>query len=113
MRPVTWIQTMWCLVVFKYTHLLHVLLFLNDQELITEDQDDLSYMLRKLQEEYNKWGLTINMQKTKYMVVETDEAHDLDIGNALVKGCNTFKYLEVNLASNGKSNVDIENKIAK
>ena len=63
-----------------------------DQVLITGDQDDSSYMLRKLQEEYNKWGLTINMQKTEYMAVGTDEADDLDIGNASVKRCNTFKY---------------------
>ena len=84
-----------------------------DQVLITGDQDDSSYMLRKLQEGFNKWGLTTNMQKTEYMVVRTYEADDLDIGNASVKRCNTFKYLGVTLASNGKSNVDIANKIAQ
>ena len=81
---------------------IYTLLFADDQVLITGDQDDSSYMLRKLQEEYNKWGLTINMQKTEYMAVGTDEADDLDIGNASVKRCNTFKYLGVTIASNGK-----------
>jgi hypothetical protein len=27
----------------------------------------MEYMTRKLQEEYEKWGLTINLEKTKYV----------------------------------------------
>ena len=79
---------------------IYTLLFADDQVLITGDQDDSSYMLRKLQREYNKWELMINMQKTEYMTVGTDEADDLDILNASVKKSNTFKYLGVTLQSN-------------
>jgi len=27
----------------------------------------MEYMARKLKEEYKKWGLTINLEKTKYV----------------------------------------------
>ena len=32
-----------------------------------QDHDDMEYMPRKLKEEYEKWGLTINLEKTKYV----------------------------------------------
>ena len=35
---------------------LYTLLFADDQVLLATDRDDISYMLRKLKEEYNKWG---------------------------------------------------------
>ena len=31
------------------------------------DRDDMEYMVRKLEEEYKKWGLAINLEKTKYV----------------------------------------------
>jgi hypothetical protein len=30
----------------------------------------VEYMARKLKEEYEKWGLIINLEKTKYKVVQ-------------------------------------------
>ena len=32
-----------------------------------QDHDDLEFMARKLKEEYEKWGLTMNLENTKYM----------------------------------------------
>ena len=43
---------------------LYILLFADGQVLLAMDRDDLSYRLRKLKEEYNKWVLTINTPKT-------------------------------------------------
>ena len=40
-----------------------------DQVIIAEDEDDLCYMLRKLDEECQKWSLTINTNKTEYTVI--------------------------------------------
>jgi hypothetical protein len=40
--------------------------FADDQVLLAQDPNDLEYLARKLQEEYEKWGLTINLEKTKY-----------------------------------------------
>ena len=39
--------------------------FANDQVLLAQDHDDMAYMARKLNEEYEKWGLAINLEKTK------------------------------------------------
>ena len=55
---------------------LYTLLFADNQLLLATDRDDISYMLRKLKEEYNKWGLTINTLKTEYITAgyENDKA---------------------------------------
>ena len=37
--------------------------FAFDQVLLAQDLDDMQYMARKLKEEYEKWGLTINLEK--------------------------------------------------
>ena len=41
--------------------------FADDQVLLAQDHDDMEYMARKLKEEYEKWGHTINLEKTKYV----------------------------------------------
>lgn len=35
-----------------------------------DEEDDAEYRIRKLKEEYHKWGLEININKTKYLCVE-------------------------------------------
>lgn len=42
---------------------------LYNQILIAGDRGDFSYMFRKLEAEYERWGLRITHKKTKYMVV--------------------------------------------
>ena len=39
------------------------------QVLLAQDHDDMEYMPRKLQEEYEKWGLAINLEKKTIMYV--------------------------------------------
>lgn len=92
---------------------LHTLLFADDQVIIAGDEDDAAYMFRKLQEEYNKWGLTINIKKTEYMVAGEGHNNDLPTDTTVVKGCNSFKYLGVTLSSTGRSHADISNKIGQ
>ena len=41
--------------------------FADGQVLLAQDHDDMEYMARKLKEEYEKWGLAINLEKTKYV----------------------------------------------
>jgi hypothetical protein len=43
------------------------LLFADDQVIIEQDTE---YMLRKLVEEYKKWGLQINFGKTEYFTLD-------------------------------------------
>ena len=37
--------------------------FADDQVFFAQDHDDMEYMARKLKEEYEKWGLKINLEK--------------------------------------------------
>jgi len=39
------------------------MLFADDQLLIAQDYEDLSYMTRKLIDEYELWGLKLNVKK--------------------------------------------------
>ena len=48
---------------------LYSLNFADDQIIFAEDDNDINYMIRKLKEEYENWGLKINPSKTEYMVV--------------------------------------------
>ena len=43
--------------------------FADDQVLIAQDHDDMEFMARKLKEEYEKWGFTMNLEKTKYICI--------------------------------------------
>jgi hypothetical protein len=45
---------------------LYTLLFADDQVIVAADAEDVSYMTRKLKQKFTKWGLEINMSKTKY-----------------------------------------------
>lgn len=46
--------------------------------LIAEDEEDLNYMVRNLQEEYAA-PLTINMAQCRDLVMEKDETCDLNL----------------------------------
>jgi len=39
--------------------------FADDQVLIAQDHDDMKITARKLKEEYEKWGLTMNLDKNQ------------------------------------------------
>jgi len=41
----------------------YLLSFADDHVLLAQEHDDMEYMARKLKEEYEKWGLTINLEK--------------------------------------------------
>nr|CAH7740812.1 unnamed protein product [Callosobruchus chinensis] len=86
----------------------------NDQVVLSTDRDDLNYMLRKLKDEYEEWGLIINMQKTEYLIVgDENDRSDMQIGSEIIKLCSSFKYLGVTISSTGRSTEDIRNKIGQ
>jgi len=53
---------------------LHALQFADDQVVLAGDKEDLEYMTRKLKETYEKWGLDMNLNKTRYLC--TGETHN-------------------------------------
>jgi hypothetical protein len=48
---------------------LYTLQFSDDQVVLAGDKEDLEYMARKLKESYEKWGLIMNLNKTKYLCI--------------------------------------------
>jgi hypothetical protein len=45
----------------RNTQYVYSLNFADDQVLIAQDHDDMEFMAQKLKEEYEKWGLTMNL----------------------------------------------------
>jgi hypothetical protein len=67
--------------------MIHTLQFADDQVVMAQSKEDLEYMCQKVQDEYPKWGLTMNIAKTKYMSLVTDTNY-LDVDNSdIITGC--------------------------
>jgi hypothetical protein len=77
--------------------------------IVAADADDASYMTRKLEEEFTKWGLEINFDKTEYLVVGAD-GENLDINGKNVKTCKEFRYLESVFSKEPNCDRDINNR---
>lgn len=66
-------------------------LLANDQVIIASDAHDTDYIFRKLDEEYELWGLTINTSKTEYLKPEVTQK--LNIWEALLRQKEHRKYV--------------------
>ena len=75
---------------------LYTLHFADDQVILAEDTTDAHYMLRKLDEEYTRWGLTINPSKTEYLVVR-NVGESLELRDTEIKSTSSYKYLSVKI----------------
>lgn len=92
---------------------IYTLQFADDQVLIAQDKDDLQYMTRKIKEEYEKAGLSMNMEKTKYLCIggESDDL-ELERGEKISK-CNGYQYLGVKIQDDGKDEKEIRQRIGQ
>lgn len=82
-------------------HILYTLCFADDQIVIAQEYDDMEYMTRKLIEEYNKWGLEVNVDKTEYMCIGGKQK-DLVLNNGQqIKHYQEYKYLRMKITHNG------------
>jgi len=88
---------------------LYTLMYADDQVILANDEEDINYMTRKLIEEYEKWGLDINVSKTKYMVVGGN-GQDLLTHRGIIEYVKEFNYLGFTLTDDGRDNKDILNK---
>jgi hypothetical protein len=57
----------------------HSLLFADDRTVITGGVEGANYTGRQLEEEYEKWGLKINYERTEYL--HRDHSEDLGIND--------------------------------
>lgn len=91
---------------------LHTILFADDQVIIAEDEEDMKYMLTKLIEEYNNWGLEVNTEKTKYLLIG-GKGQDLELDNGAIKSVEEYEYLGVTVCEDGRDDKDIIKKVGK
>ena len=84
--------------------------FADDQVLLAHDHDDMEYMARKLKEEYEKWGLTINLEKTKYICMgERKEILKFE-GGEEIKPCTECTYLDTKIDQLGDNKTEIKHR---
>jgi hypothetical protein len=76
--------------------------FADDQVLIAQDHDDMEFMARKLKEEHEKWGFTMNLEKTKYICIgEEKESLKFDSGEE-IKPITECTYLGTKIDQTGQ-----------
>jgi hypothetical protein len=79
--------------------------------IIAQNTEDAEYMLRKLVEEYNKWGLQINFGKTEYLTLDRGAGIMTETGQ--IKAVNKLKYLGSIQEASGATTLEIEKRISE
>ena len=87
-------------------------LFADDELLIAQDYEDLEYMTRKLIDEFELWGLKLNVKKTKYMAIgDTSRDLKLEDGKGIIRHVNEYTYLGVRINKVGNHETEINDRI--
>jgi hypothetical protein len=89
--------------------ILYTLHLADDQIAIAEDKDDLSDVVRKLQEAYEQRGLIINTTKSECMMFGNNEKRDLPLKDDYRSEVDKCKYLGFPFTENCNSNEEINN----
>jgi hypothetical protein len=88
-------------------------MFADDQVVIAQSKEDLECMCRKLQEEYFKWGLNMNIAKKNYLSLGTDKNHlEMDNGD-IINGCTEFRYSGTIFSKDGRDNRNVCYRVTK
>jgi len=70
-------------------------------------------MTRKLKETYEKWGLDMNLNKTKYLCIgETHNNLKID-KDSEIEFCQEYKYLGVIFDTSGTDDKEIRSRVIK
>ena len=92
--------------------MLYSLHFAYDQLIVAQDFEGTEYMSRKLIEEYMKWRLIVNVEKSNYKAIaDTSQDLILEESMGIFKHCNAYKYLGVILTKDGKHDCEIQKRI--
>ncbi|XP_030750903.1 uncharacterized protein LOC115878509 [Sitophilus oryzae] len=92
-------------------HCLSTLFFADDQVIVAGCEEDADYMLRKLDEEYDRWGLNINLTKTEYLKVGEEQTEDPKLHIHEIKRCSEYKYLGSIISEEENSKKDIHSRV--
>jgi len=77
------------------------------------DKEYLEYMTRKLKETYEKWGLDMNLNKTKYLCIgEMHNNFKLD-KDSDIEFCQEYKYLRVIFYTSGTDDKEIRWRVTQ
>ncbi len=90
---------------------LYTLQFADDQVIVAHDQDDIEFMLIRIRDEYAKWGLTLNLGKTMYWALNTNNEYiTMGTGNK-IKKTEEIKYLGVKIGKQGLYETEVLERI--
>ncbi|XP_044766420.1 uncharacterized protein LOC123322542 [Coccinella septempunctata] len=92
---------------------LYTLHFADDQVVVAQDKEDLEFMATRLFAEYEKWGLSVNKTKTKYLCIgqKADSLHLED--NIEIGTCSEYTYLGAQIDHTGRTETEIGLRILK
>ena len=91
-KPCTANRVIKCLKAYPaFKDTIYTLLFADDQVLLTQEYEDMEFMVRKVLEEKEKWGLKINLEKTFYMGCGGETKDLLKDQKVCIRGCEEFK----------------------
>jgi Reverse transcriptase (RNA-dependent DNA polymerase) len=94
-------------------HNLFTFSFADDQVVIAQNSYDLEFMIRRLYTEYEKWGLHVNLKKTEFLVVNSEERNFeilINDGSTIVQ-VEEFKYLGAVVDKNGIDEREIKHRL--
>ena len=85
--------------------------FADDQVVLVGDKEDLECRTRKLKETYKKWGLDMNLSRTKYLCIgEKNSNFKLD-KESEIEFRQEYKYLGVIFDNSGTDDKEIRSRI--
>lgn len=78
---------------------------------LAEDEDDLSYMMCKLEDQYSKSWLAINIGKTEYLAIQR-EMRDIEFENEMwIKATNKLKYLVFTITNETSTEEELNTRV--
>ena len=88
--------------------------FADDQAILAQDAYDMEFMLRRLYTEYQRWGLEVSLDKTEYLVINSDAKFEVLINDDVqVRQVDKFKYLGTVIDKDGIGYQEICHRIQK
>lgn len=89
--------------------------YADDTVLLASNFNDIQHLLQKLNDRCNEYGLKINLNKTKLMIItKSPQNHNqinLGIGNTVVENVQTYRYLGTWIEKSGDQTKEIRTRI--
>lgn len=61
----------------------------------------MTYMPNKLTKEFEKWGLDVNPEKTRYLVI-VGNGQDIELESGNIRNVKYYEYLGIKLSEDGR-----------